>query len=92
MKPPPADPFALHARIMDALIADIRDSRAAGFPRVDALRQRLRATDERLPKISHARACSYVTEDGPAPCTCDFYEREQAAISELDAAGGEGGE
>lgn len=36
---PPTDPMALHARMIDALCADIRDRDATAFPRVDALRE-----------------------------------------------------
>jgi hypothetical protein len=39
MKAIPTDPFALQARIMDALIDDILDPNAATFKRLDALRQ-----------------------------------------------------
>jgi hypothetical protein len=35
----PRDPFALHARMMDALIGDILDPQATSFPRLDALRE-----------------------------------------------------
>jgi hypothetical protein len=38
---------------------------------------------ERLPPVKHARDCEYVTSDDPAPCTCDFYEREQQAIAKI---------
>jgi hypothetical protein len=31
--------FALHARMMDALIGDILDPQATTFPRLDALRE-----------------------------------------------------
>ena len=27
------------------------------------------------PGNMHARDCAYVTEDGPAPCTCGYWER-----------------
>ena len=43
------------------------------------------AKGERLPPVSHARDCDYVTSDGPAACTCDFYEREQVAVAALVA-------
>lgn len=39
MKPIPTDPFALHDRMMDALIGDILDPKATTFPRLDALRE-----------------------------------------------------
>lgn len=39
MKELPVDPFALHARMMDALIGDILDPNATTFPRLDAMRE-----------------------------------------------------
>ena len=44
MKPIPSDPFAFQARVMDALLGDIGDTRAKGFPRLDALREISRET------------------------------------------------
>jgi len=38
MKPLPNDPYAFQERVMSALIGDIADTGAAGFPRMDALR------------------------------------------------------
>lgn len=39
MKPVPSDPWALQARMMSALVDDIADPKAKGFPRLDALRE-----------------------------------------------------
>ena len=39
MRELPTDPFAFQARVMDALIGDIQDRNASGFPRLDALRE-----------------------------------------------------
>ena len=39
MRELPTDSFAFQARIMDALIGDIQDRSASGFPRLDALRE-----------------------------------------------------
>jgi hypothetical protein len=38
MKPAPTSPLARHARMIDALCADIGDRDATAFPRVDAMR------------------------------------------------------
>ena len=29
---------------------------------------------------AHARDCAYVVNDGPAPCTCDYYDRVKEAL------------
>ena len=45
MRPVPRDPLALQERIMSALLGDIADTKAKGFPRLDALRS-LRFNEE----------------------------------------------
>ena len=39
MQPLPAAPFAFQARVMDALLDDIRDTRSPTFARLDAIRE-----------------------------------------------------
>lgn len=59
---------------------------------LESLAQSAPASDGRLPPISHARDCAYVVNDGPAPCTCDFYQREGEAIEALAAPASSVGE
>ena len=42
-----------------------------------------RVSTDRLPDNYHERDCEYVVSDDPAPCTCGYYDREQAAIAAL---------
>lgn len=30
--------------------------------------------------MTHARDCAYVVNDGPAPCTCDYWQRSEAEL------------
>lgn len=39
MRELPSDPFAFQDRVMEALLGDIWDPKAKGFPRLDALRE-----------------------------------------------------
>jgi hypothetical protein len=39
MKPLPSDPYAFQARVMEALLGDIRNLETTSFPRLNALRQ-----------------------------------------------------
>lgn len=47
MNPIPRDPHEFAHRVFQALIGDIDDPKARGFPRLDALRATKMATDEK---------------------------------------------
>lgn len=36
------------------------------------------------PPIRHLRDCLYVTSEGPAPCTCGFYQRDAGWRARMD--------